>query len=77
MNLVSGIIKKNGSVAYISQNVWLRNATVKDNIIFGLPYDEIKFRNIVKVCQLIDDLKNLSAGENTEVGERGINLSGG
>jgi ABC-type multidrug transport system fused ATPase/permease subunit len=77
MNLVSGSIQKRGKIAYVSQMVWLRNATIRDNITFGLPYDEHRFSKTIKICQLEDDLKNLSGGDMTEVGERGINLSGG
>lgn len=50
---------------------------MRDNILFGLPYDEKKYKNILKICELIIDIKMLPAGDKTEIGERGINLSGG
>lgn len=56
---------------------WVQNATVKNNILFGLPYDEARYKKTIEVCSLEADLAMLPAGENTEVGERGITLSGG
>ncbi|CAK4989705.1 unnamed protein product [Aphanomyces euteiches] len=53
------------------------NATVRDNICFGLPYDHAKYQEAIRVCCLEDDLKVLAAGDQTEIGEKGINLSGG
>ena len=53
------------------------NATLRQNILFGQPEDEAKFRYIVKACCLEPDLEMLPNGEETEIGEKGINLSGG
>jgi ABC-type multidrug transport system fused ATPase/permease subunit len=75
--LEQGSIKLNGSVAYAAQSPWILNATVRDNILFGLPYDEEKYNRVTKACQLVHDLSILSDGDATEIGERGINLSGG
>ncbi|GMM35209.1 ATP-binding cassette transporter [Saccharomycopsis crataegensis] len=56
---------------------WVQNATVKDNIVFGLPYDEARYKKVIHVCSLEADLAILPGGDETEVGERGITLSGG
>ncbi|KAH9202026.1 multidrug transporter [Zygosaccharomyces rouxii] len=56
---------------------WIQNATVRDNIIFGSPYEKAKYRKVIKACSLDSDLEILPAGDMTEIGERGINLSGG
>lgn len=65
------------SIAYIAQIPWIENATIKDNIVFGLPFDEDRYRKTVDVCALTKDMEMLSDGENTEIGANGINLSGG
>ena len=64
-------------MAYVPQNAWIMNATLRDNITFGREYDEKKFRAVVKACCLEHDLEMLPYGEETEIGEKGINLSGG
>ena len=65
------------SLGYVQQNPWIQNKTIRDNILFGLPYEEEKYNETVKICQLRRDLKILPAGDMTEIGEKGINLSGG
>jgi ABC-type multidrug transport system fused ATPase/permease subunit len=65
-----------GTVAYTPQTAWIRNATVRENILFGQPDDEEKFREIIRACNLEHDLEMLPNGEQTEIGEKGINLSG-
>ena len=67
----------NGKVAYVAQMAWILNKTVRDNILFGLPYDENKYNKVIDACSLRHDLKILEDGDMTEIGERGINLSGG
>lgn len=66
-----------GRVAFASQTPWILNATVRDNILFGLPYDSKRYTEVLKACQLEQDLAILDYGDQTEIGERGINLSGG
>lgn len=66
-----------GAIAYVAQIPWIENASIKDNILFGLPYDEERYSTAVDVCALKKDLEMLSDGENTEIGANGINLSGG
>ena len=65
------------NLAYVSQEAWIQNITLKDNILFGKQYNESKYQNILKVCELKPDLEILPAGDMTEIGEKGINLSGG
>jgi ABC-type multidrug transport system fused ATPase/permease subunit len=55
----------------------LENASVKDNILFGHEYDETRFSEVIRVCALSDDISILPAGIHTEIGESGVNLSGG
>lgn len=65
------------SVAYVAQIPWIENATIKDNILFGLPFDEYRYNKTLEVCALTKDLEVLGDGENTEIGAQGVNLSGG
>ncbi|KAJ3110789.1 hypothetical protein HDU96_006271 [Phlyctochytrium bullatum] len=67
----------NVSISYVPQVAWLLNATVRDNILFGAPMDEARYRRVIKACALERDLELLEGGDLTEVGEKGINLSGG
>ncbi|KAJ3320038.1 hypothetical protein HDU76_000399, partial [Blyttiomyces sp. JEL0837] len=64
-------------VAYVAQTSWLMNATIRNNILFGEPYDPIRYDRVIKACALVKDLETLEAGDLTEIGEKGINLSGG
>jgi ATP-binding cassette subfamily C (CFTR/MRP) protein 1 len=73
----SGSIGLKGSVAYAAQSPWILNATLRDNILFGLPMDKEKYDRVIQACQLKHDLHMLDDGDMTEIGERGINLSGG
>ncbi|KAL2060542.1 hypothetical protein VTL71DRAFT_9183 [Oculimacula yallundae] len=65
------------SVAFVAQIPWIENASIKDNILFGLPYDEYRYEKVIEVCALKKDLEMLTDGESTEIGANGINLSGG
>ncbi|CEM14566.1 unnamed protein product [Vitrella brassicaformis CCMP3155] len=64
-------------VAYVSQEPWVRNASVKANILFESPYEKEKYEGVLEVAQLLPDIATLPDGDATEVGERGITLSGG
>jgi ATP-binding cassette subfamily C (CFTR/MRP) protein 1 len=75
--LERGNISLNGKVAYAAQSSWILNATLRDNILFGLPMEQAKYDRVMKACQLEHDLAMLDDGDLTEIGERGINLSGG
>lgn len=66
-----------GAAAYVAQQPWIMNATVKENIIFGYRYDSNFYEKTVKACALVDDFNVLPDGDETVVGERGISLSGG
>lgn len=67
----------NGRLAYVSQEAWIRNDTVRGNILFGLPYNEHKYTQVLEAACLRHDIAILPHGDSTEIGERGINLSGG
>jgi len=67
----------NGPMAFVPQDAWIQNATVRENITFGQTFDEEWYIDTVIASQLMDDLKQLSASDFTAIGERGINLSGG
>ncbi|KAJ7123757.1 multidrug resistance-associated ABC transporter [Mycena epipterygia] len=77
MRRTSGTVEFGGSIAYVPQSAWIRNATLRQNITFGQEENEEKFRQIIRACSLEHDLEVLPHGEETEIGERGINLSGG
>ncbi|KAJ2744382.1 hypothetical protein GGI20_003014 [Coemansia sp. BCRC 34301] len=64
-------------IAYVAQEAWLRNATIRDNILFGTAYDPLRYEEVLRVCALKPDLRILDAGDMTEIGERGVTLSGG
>lgn len=70
-------INLNGAVAYVSQTAWILNRSVRENILFGLPYIESRYNRVIDSCCLRHDLTILEDGDLTEIGERGINLSGG
>ncbi|KAF3157914.1 hypothetical protein TWF225_000693 [Orbilia oligospora] len=73
----NGTVMVRGSVAYVAQQSWVVNGTIKDNILFGHKWDEDFYLQVIKACALVDDLAVLPAGDRTEVGEKGISLSGG
>jgi ABC-type bacteriocin/lantibiotic exporter with double-glycine peptidase domain len=56
---------------------WIQNKTIRDNILFGLPLDKNWYVDVIRLCELERDLEILSCGDLTEIGEKGINLSGG
>ncbi|KAK3844456.1 MAG: hypothetical protein J3R72DRAFT_473118 [Linnemannia gamsii] len=72
-----GTIHVRGRVAYVPQQAFITNATLRENIVFGQVYDQDRYRRVVTACGLDPDLDSLPAGDMTEIGERGINLSGG
>lgn len=65
------------SISYASQDPWLFGGTVRENILFGQPYEKIRYQEIAKVCALLRDFKQFPDGDMTIVGERGAALSGG
>uniref|UniRef100_A0A7S2IV57 ATP-dependent transporter ycf16 n=1 Tax=Haptolina brevifila TaxID=156173 RepID=A0A7S2IV57_9EUKA len=74
---LSGRAALSGKVSYCPQRAWLANAPLRDNIVFGAPFDSTRYEAVLDACALRDDLKLLPAGDATEIGEKGINLSGG
>ncbi|GMP87699.1 hypothetical protein CsSME_00039965 [Camellia sinensis var. sinensis] len=77
MHKISGKVKVCGTTAYVAQTSWIQNGTIQENILFGLPMDRERYREAVRVCCLEKDLEMMEFGDQTEIGERGINLSGG
>ena len=66
-----------GTTSLCEQKTWIQNKTIREIILFGSHYDEAHYISTVKACQLAHDLKELPAGDLTEIGDKGINLSGG
>uniref|UniRef100_A0A4W3JNK8 ATP-binding cassette, sub-family C (CFTR/MRP), member 3 n=1 Tax=Callorhinchus milii TaxID=7868 RepID=A0A4W3JNK8_CALMI len=77
MERLEGSVSVQGSVAYVPQQAWVQNATLRENIVFGQPHIEHKYQLTLQACALLPDLTVLPGGDNTEIGEKGINLSGG
>ncbi|KAF1981699.1 putative ABC bile acid transporter [Aulographum hederae CBS 113979] len=65
------------ALAFVSQQPWIENATFKNNILFGLPFDQERYDKVISACALDKDLKIMTDGDATEIGANGINLSGG
>lgn len=66
-----------GTMAYCPQQAWIQNGTVKDNILFGSPFDEERYAEVLYSCALLPDLEVMPDSDMTEIGEKGVNLSGG
>eukprot|EP00252_Welwitschia_mirabilis_P019394 TRINITY_DN4472_c0_g1_i2.p1 TRINITY_DN4472_c0_g1~~TRINITY_DN4472_c0_g1_i2.p1 ORF type:complete len:1511 (+),score=277.83 TRINITY_DN4472_c0_g1_i2:245-4777(+) len=74
---ISGQVKICGTTAYVSQSAWIQTGNVEDNILFGSEKDKTKYKSVLQACALKKDLELFSHGDQTVIGERGINLSGG
>jgi ATP-binding cassette, subfamily C (CFTR/MRP), member 1 len=74
---IKGEVVLRGTTAYVAQSPWIMNASVKENITFGHRFDNAFYEKTLKACALSADLATLPDGDQTEVGERGISLSGG
>ncbi|TYK18126.1 ABC transporter C family member 4-like [Cucumis melo var. makuwa] len=77
MHKISGRVRVCGRTAYVAQTSWIQNGTIEENILFGLPMDRKRYSEVIRVCCLEKDLEMMEFGDQTEIGERGINLSGG
>ncbi|XP_006869866.1 PREDICTED: multidrug resistance-associated protein 5-like isoform X2 [Chrysochloris asiatica] len=77
MTLLEGSIAVSGTFAYVAQQAWILNATLRDNILFGKEFDEERYNTVLNSCCLRPDLAILPNSDLTEIGERGTNLSGG
>lgn len=72
-----GLTSLDGLVSYAAQSPWVSNDSLKNNILFGHEYDEKFYQTTIEACQLLPDLQALPDGDQTQVGEKGISLSGG
>ncbi|CAI5518441.1 unnamed protein product [Closterium sp. Naga37s-1] len=77
MHKLSGIVQVAGTIAHVPQTPWIQNGTIRDNVTFGLQMNRALYERVLRVCALAADLAVLPRGDETEIGERGINLSGG
>ncbi|CAG9107766.1 unnamed protein product [Plutella xylostella] len=73
----SGTVSIFGKISYACQEAWLFPNTVRENILFGLPFEPEKYKRVCRVCALEMDFKQFPYGDQTLVGERGVSLSGG
>ncbi|OQR87195.1 ATP-binding Cassette (ABC) Superfamily [Achlya hypogyna] len=77
MHMVSGQRTVGGRISFANQEAWIQHDTLRNNILFADALDTVKYERVIAACQLGPDLASLSHGDATEIGERGINLSGG
>ncbi|XP_042276009.1 ATP-binding cassette sub-family C member 12-like isoform X1 [Thunnus maccoyii] len=77
MHLQQGSVSVHGSVAYVSQQAWIFYGTVQDNILMGERLDRPRYNRVLSCCSLDKDLDILPYGDQTMLGEQGVNLSGG
>uniref|UniRef100_UPI0037E704EC LOW QUALITY PROTEIN: ATP-binding cassette sub-family C member 5 n=1 Tax=Semicossyphus pulcher TaxID=241346 RepID=UPI0037E704EC len=77
MAVLEGSVAVRGRLAYVAQQAWILNATLRDNILFGQEYQEDRYQSVLSACCLRPDLALLPNADLTEIGERGANLSGG
>ncbi|XP_007933104.1 multidrug resistance-associated protein 1-like [Orycteropus afer afer] len=77
MEKLTGTVQRKGSVAYVSQQAWIQNCILQDNILFGSVMQKQFYERVLEACALFPDLEQLPNGDQTEIGERGVNISGG
>ncbi|PON54587.1 ATP-binding cassette containing protein [Trema orientale] len=74
---ISGEVRVCGSAAYVPQSAWIQSGNIEENILFGSPMEKPKYKNVISACSLKKDFELFSHGDQTIIGDRGINLSGG
>ncbi|XP_064236112.1 multidrug resistance-associated protein 1-like isoform X2 [Aotus nancymaae] len=77
MEKLTGIVQRKGSVAYVSQQAWIQNCILQENILFGSMMNKEFYEQVLEACALLPDLEQLPKGDQTEIGERGVTISGG
>uniref|UniRef100_A0A8C8RE26 ATP binding cassette subfamily C member 1 n=1 Tax=Pelusios castaneus TaxID=367368 RepID=A0A8C8RE26_9SAUR len=77
MDKFEGTVQRKGSVAYVSQQAWIQNSILQENILFGSGLNRSYYERVLEACALLPDLEQLPNGDQTEIGERGVNISGG
>uniref|UniRef100_A0A8C5XFI1 Multidrug resistance-associated protein 1 n=1 Tax=Microcebus murinus TaxID=30608 RepID=A0A8C5XFI1_MICMU len=77
MEKLTGVVQRKGSVAYVSQQAWIQNCVLQENILFGSVMQKQFYERVLEACALLPDLEQLPNGDQTEIGERGVNISGG
>ncbi|XP_027741828.1 multidrug resistance-associated protein 1-like isoform X3 [Empidonax traillii] len=77
MEKLEGTVQRRGSVAYVSQQAWIQNDSLQENILFGADLNRPYYELVLESCALLPDLEQLPNGDQTEIGERGVNISGG
>lgn len=73
----TGRVIRNGTISYASQEIWSFNASIRENILFGQPFNPERYKRVLAASTLERDIMSLPFGDSTLVGERGIGLSGG
>ncbi|KAF4025940.1 hypothetical protein G4228_017948 [Cervus hanglu yarkandensis] len=77
MEKLKGAVQRKGSVAYVSQQAWIQNCILQENILFGSVMQKQLYERVLEACALLPDLEQLPNGDQTEIGEKGVNISGG
>ncbi|XP_045858979.1 multidrug resistance-associated protein 1-like isoform X1 [Meles meles] len=77
MEKLTGVVQRKGSVAYVAQQAWIQNCILQENILFGSIMQKQFYERVLEACALLPDLEQLPHGDQTEIGERGVNISGG
>ncbi|NXY67006.1 MRP1 protein, partial [Glareola pratincola] len=77
MEKLEGTVQRRGSLAYVSQQPWIQNYSLQENILFGANLNRPYYELVLESCALLPDLEQLPNGDQTEIGERGVNISGG